>query len=481
MKNKLTMITHVLRFLAGKSWGASVRAMLQLYTVLFLGFMRYSLPVLGRTRRTNVRVLQSIQAQALRICLGLPRCASSAATVAIARDYPITTYIRVDALRMHIRHAARIPSHHLASLPTSRPHSAFSGIIASHCTAIPTNFTHAARPPLPLWCLHPLEALITIPGIQRKKQSSNLALQQATLLFLHEKHSGRLHIYTDGSVSSASSAGAVVIPEKSVTIKFKTSHLTSSTAAELTAIRAALEFVVKEPPQAWSIFSDSKAALQCIMSPFRRGPNEQLVADIRILHHRAVEKQHNIVYQWIPGHCGIYGNDRADEAARSAHDALHCAAIPLSRTDAATRLRSLARELTLAQWHSTEFTNARLHNLDPNLQLRLPSGITRAEETLLCRLWLGVAFTNAYSFRIGMASSPTCDNCSCEETIAHLLCECPRFKAPRKELSKVFDRLDNRPLSEEKVLGHWSKPSSARKALRALLRFLRTTSLRDRL
>ncbi|XP_075723948.1 uncharacterized protein LOC142766021 [Rhipicephalus microplus] len=164
VKTKLTMISHVLRFLAGKTWGASVRALLQRYTVLFLGYMRYSLPVLCGIRRTNLRVLQSIQAQALRICLGLPRCA-----------------------------------------------------------------------------------------------------------------------YTDGSVSSVSSAGAVVI----------------------------------------------------------------LAAEIRILHHQAIEKQHSIVYQWIPRHCGIYGNDHADEAARSAHDGTQYTAIPFSRTDAATRLRSLARDLTL--------------------------------------------------------------------------------------------------------------------------------------
>uniref|UniRef100_A0A131YXR6 Tick transposon n=1 Tax=Rhipicephalus appendiculatus TaxID=34631 RepID=A0A131YXR6_RHIAP len=192
------------------------------------------------------------------------------------------------------------------------------------------------------------------------------------------------------------------------------------------------------------------------MSPLRHGPNEQLAADIRLLHHHAIENQHSIAYQWIPGHCGIHGNDRADEAARSAHDATQSTsiAIPFTRTDAATRLRSLARDLTLAQWNFTEFTNARLHHLDPDLKLRLPSGISRAEETLLCRLWLGVAFTNAYSFLIGMASTSTCNNCSCEETIAHLLCECTRFNAPRRELTEALDRLDDRPLSEQRILEH---------------------------
>ncbi|KAH8041662.1 hypothetical protein HPB51_017464 [Rhipicephalus microplus] len=77
--------------------------------------------------------------------------------------------------------------------------------------------------------------------IQKKKQSSLQALKQATLLFLHGKHNGRLHIYTDDSVSLVSSTGAVVTRANYITIKVRTSHLTSSTAAELTGIRAALD------------------------------------------------------------------------------------------------------------------------------------------------------------------------------------------------------------------------------------------------
>lgn len=475
------MVTHVLRFLAGKSWGASVRAMLQLYNALFLGLLRYSLPVLSGTGKTNLRALQSVQAQALRICLGLPRCASTAATIAIAHDHPINTYIQVDALRMHIRHFARLPSHHLASLPAARPRSALSRIITANHETLPSNFTPAARPSLPLWCLHPIQAILSIPGIKKKTEMSSFALKQTVLSFMHEKHRERTHVYTDGSVSSKSSTGAVVIPVKSVTIQFKTSHITSSTAAELAAIRAALEFIGPKPSQSWSVFCDSKAALQCLLSPFNHGPNVQLVADIRLLHHQATDKGHNIIYQWIPGHCGISGNDSADDAARSAHDGAPIISIPLSRTDAATKLRSLARELTQTLWNTGEFTNTRLHRLDPRLQLRLPPGLPRAEATLLCRLWLGVAFTNAYSFRIGMADSPACDNCGCEETIKHLLCDCPRYNVARKVLATALEKLDDRPFSEDKVLGHWSRRVSALKALRALLKFLRTCELCDRL
>lgn len=94
-----------------------------------------------------------------------------------------------------------------------------------------------------------------------------------------------------------------------------------------------------------------------------------------------------------------------------------------------------------------------LHSLNLNLQLCLPSGISRAEKTLLCHLWLGMAFSNAYSFRIGIVNNPTCDNFSCEETFAHLLCGCPGFSEPRKGLSDALGGLDNRLFSEGRPLG----------------------------
>lgn len=156
-------------------------------------------------------------------------------------------------------------------------------------------------------------------------------------------------------------------------------------------------------------------------------------------------------------------------------------------------------------WYYTPIQNRRSYRASFARMWTLHSGTWRNLQTLVSTTWIRIyssvfhkeylelrrrfcaacdltwPFTNAYSFQIGMANSPTCDNCSCEETIAHFLCECPRFSAPRKELSRVLDELDKHSLSEEQVLGHWPRPSLAQKALKALLRFLRRTGLRDRL
>ena len=127
--------------------------MLLLYRALFLGFLRYSTPVLSNTCKTNLRALQAIQGQALRTCLGLPRGASTVASIALAKDHTISEHIALDSLRIHIRHLSRIPQHHLAAVPLQRPLASFSKVLAAHQLSIPTQFSPAARPSSPLWCL----------------------------------------------------------------------------------------------------------------------------------------------------------------------------------------------------------------------------------------------------------------------------------------------------------------------------------------
>lgn len=482
LRKRLSAVAHILQFIGGKTWGTPMKSMLQLYNALFLGSLRYSLPVLSGTCRTNVQALQSLQAQALRICLGLPRCTSTAGTIAVARDHPMSTYITIETLRAHIRHLSRVPDHHLASMPSKRPHASFAKVVDADITTLPSNFTPPMRPLLPLWCTMQPRACLNIPGVTKKRDLPMIALQQLTLIYLHENYSDRMHIYTDGSVTTSGSAGAVVIPRLSMSIQFKLAHPTTSTATELTAIRRALQAIGETSCRRWAIFCDSKPALQSLQSALCRGPHEQLLTEVRLLYDSAAHAGHDIAFQWLPSHCGILGNERADTAARLAHQETEEVSIPLSRTDAARTLRKLARATTLSKWPTQDSTSARVNALDPHLQRPLPLGLPRSDATVLCRLWLGVAFTNAYSYLIGMAVSDACDVCDTPETIRHVLCECPRFSSERRQLSSALQKIDSRrPFSEEKILGHWPSPSSTHKATKALLCFLKATDLYKRL
>lgn len=93
-------------------------------------------------------------------------------------------------------------------------------------------------------------------------------------------------------------------------------------------------------------------------------------------------------------------------------------------------------------------TNAGLYSVDPNLQLCLPSRLPLRNETLLCRMWLGMAFTNAHSCLQGIASSSACNISACEETLQHILCRCPAYQSERRIREDKLRQLDSRPLTE---------------------------------
>ncbi|XP_054918846.2 superkiller complex protein 2 isoform X2 [Dermacentor andersoni] len=411
-------------------------------------------------------------------------CTSTEATIAIAWDHPMQTHITVEALRTHIRHFARAPYHHLATLPSDRHQSSFSKTIVKCNDKLPSGFTAASKPSIPPWCLVSPTVHLSVPGIGKKSELSSPVLKQLSLLLLHERYADSAHIYTDGSTNIQCSSGAVVVPARGTAISFRTDHRTTSTSAELVALCAALCFVNREPPRQWSIFNDSKAALQSVLSALRRGPFEQLVLDIRCLLHTSHEKGHHVTFQWLPSHRGVLGNEDADKAAQTALEDTQEEAIPLSRSDAASRLRVLAREIALSLWctpSSQTNRSNRQHDLPSLMHLCMPTRLRRSEATLLYRLWLGVAFTKSYSFRIGMADNALCNACLCEETLEHILCDCPEYNVQRQSLAFVLAHLDNRPLSVATIFTYRRQKTSQVKATKALLRFMKETGLDKRL
>lgn len=92
LKQKLNLFCHVLRFVAGLKWGPTEGSLLRLYQSLFVGYIRYCLPILSNLSISCLRTLESVQAQALKICLGLPRRASNKGTIEEARVCPLSIY-----------------------------------------------------------------------------------------------------------------------------------------------------------------------------------------------------------------------------------------------------------------------------------------------------------------------------------------------------------------------------------------------------
>ena len=145
-----------------------------------------------------------------------------------------------------------------------------------------------------------------------------------------------VHYYTDGSVNGDQS-GAAFYSAGGHQAK-RLSDGSSILQAELYAIKMALQHAV-EFGGIPCINVDSRCAIAvlCKQSPLE---NQQLVFDIKALAERADGKP---TLHWVPSHCGIEGNEIADNLAKTALDKPRADIIlPISRQLAAKNIKSTA-------------------------------------------------------------------------------------------------------------------------------------------
>jgi ribonuclease HI len=85
---------------------------------------------------------------------------------------------------------------------------------------------------------------------------------------------------------------------------------------EVIAIEAALRrLALQNPPPQKNLVvpTDSMAAIQAISSP--ESQNSTIV-EIRTLVH-GLQRNYEVMFQWIPSHCDLPGNDKANELAKA--------------------------------------------------------------------------------------------------------------------------------------------------------------------
>ena len=154
------------------------------------------------------------------------------------------------------------------------------------------------------------------------------------------------------------------------------------------------------------------------------------------------------VLQWIPAHCGIPGNERADRLAKSGSKQLQ----PMSTStyqEAKTLLQNrqkCQRKRATGDYNpSTEPIN-RLARHEQTTISRVPeqNGVSQAwyiveihhsgRKPSIYRLRTGHCGLRAHLKRIGIMDSALCDCKEAEQTVHHILQDCPVWRKLRHQL-----------------------------------------------
>jgi hypothetical protein len=180
-------------------------------------------------------------------------------------------------------------------------------------------------------------------------------------------------------------------------------------------------------------------------------------ADALVARYDCKEIDGVIRVRWTPGHEGIRGNDLADVAAKEAAEGYKCSierALPryLRKAEGLPMNKSAVRQDFLRGLHedwkdiwslSPRYT--RIYAIDTSLPsskfLELVDGCTRSQASLLMQLRTGRIALNRHLYKLSKIATPQCPHCPQEEeTVRHVLFDCPSYRSARVQLRRSLRR-----------------------------------------
>ncbi|KAH7984109.1 hypothetical protein HPB52_017093 [Rhipicephalus sanguineus] len=109
------------------------------------------------------------------------------------------------------------------------------------------------------------------------------------------------------------------------------------------------------------------------------------------------------------------------------------------------------------------------------------TGLNRRARAFLLRLRIGCSRTADRLFRLSGSGNPKCVQCPADETIDHILLQCPGYDDHRRRLFEAFSRLGLPHLCLDELLFPSAQHSKVLQAFHALLDFFGDADLFTRL
>ena len=435
-------IAH-LRRLAGRSWGLDEQALRTVATGYVRGALEHAAAAwLPAAAPSHAELLDREMRATARIITGCPRSTPAHALMAEAGLAPVEERKKVLAARLLGRALAFPPTDPLRQTAEATAPSRLSSVrgwrTLGHQMMAEAEVTPPLEPVLPPR-IPPWERGGDVTfrldvGPLRAGATQEEKVRAAT------QHLGSLPqcavwLWTDGSVEGGiknGGSGAVIVwPDgEEEELKTPAGRHCSSYRAEMLALKTGLEHLLDNPRHCDTpivICTDSMASLATL----REGPTAQTsplgTAVWRALSRLSGQDHRQIHAQWVPSHCGISGNERADSVAKEAAD-LPQQDVPVDVRTIGRAVARTARETTIANWPAGWFRSVMGGRLPPPV-----SGLDRSSAVDVHQLraghWSGA---RSYMHRIGRFPTPSCPGCN-EDTCPASLCQLCREEPDKPE------------------------------------------------
>ncbi|XP_018366239.1 PREDICTED: uncharacterized protein LOC108763265 [Trachymyrmex cornetzi] len=249
--------------------------------------------------------------------------------------------------------------------------------------------------------------------------------------FYHKSFSyrqGAVSFYTDGSKSLDEAVGAAVYsPEMEGTIEHRLPLETSVFTAELWAIYQAVLAAGDLQLTKCVIFSDSESALEALSNFNSILQRNYLIYFIKQAYIDVTKRGTEITLFWVPAHCGIPGNEIADQCAKRAalgacrphFQVPHVDLQILSRMAAVRRQEDYIKRISVCAGKRTRYYE--LYHTPSMRTWFHEETLSRNEIVLINRLRANHVNTQESLHRIGIVNSSACPCGDSRQTVNHLI------------------------------------------------------------
>ena len=477
LKQKCQQRINFLRTVTGTWWGAHPEDLIRLYQTTILSLMEYGSFCFTSAADVHMIKLERIQYRCLRIAMGCMQSTHTMSLEVLAGVLPLKNRFRELSLRFLIRCETMNPLviENFERLLELNPQVRFMTLYHQYITldVRPSTFTtdtssHSVSYSRSLTIdLSMKDAIRGIPDHVRP-----IAVPPIFASKIRHIDPSKI-FYTDGSrIDNLTGFGVF---NENYQLSYKLQEPCSVYVAELAAIHRSLVVISTLPADHYFIYSDSLSSIEAIRSMKLVKRSSFFLQKISEILSAIVENSFRITLAWVPSHCSIPGNEKADALAKvgtmgddiyeriiSYHEFLQ-----IPRHEALSDWQSKWDKGDLGRW---------LHTIIPKVSTKpwfKRLNMSRDFIRVVSRLMSNHYRLDAHSYRIGLSTTNVCVCGDGYHDIDHVVWACERYSSSRSALLDTLrarGRLPNVPIRD--ILGNLDFES-----LYAVYRFLKDSDL----
>ena len=426
---------NLMRAVSGYYWGASKKSLLAIYKALIRSILDYGDVAYSSASQSLLNKLCTIQTEALRLCCGAPKNTAALTLQNECGEFPLHMRRLYNSNKMGIKilgnkdHPCQMNFQphwtDVSKTPQNKNHSIHYRT-NEFISSLDTSFIGPCFPQIPPWTNNKIDIDISLKK-QISKKRDNPELLKLVALQMISGYKLETLIYTDGSKADEVVTAAFTIPSIDLDRKFRLCNGSSIYAAELTAIKEAVTWILNTENNKncqYVILSDSLSVLTSIKKN-KSDSRPNLFNELMMQLNRLEPNQ--IKMAWIPSHVDISGNERADKLAK---EALNLDNINSTKYLESQEMNTFIKDYIINKWQ-IEYNVEKQGNFYKTICPLVSTNIKfsdpyRHKEVQISRLRLGVAITNKKLFQMKKHPNGLCDTCEVTESIEHILLECKK-------------------------------------------------------